>query len=101
MANKKAKKTNGAAPAPAAAKVKILTPKFNKAEECFEAYDASGKLYTEEDCPRQIMLQLALKANQELYFGGKKWRRRKPVAAVAVTAKVIKTEKKTAEVAAK
>lgn len=75
-----AKKISTAAPA---AKVdeKILTVKFNKEDAVFEAYDANGKLYTAEDCPRQIMLQLALKAKQELYFAGKKWRRRTPATA--------------------
>ena len=55
---------------------KTLTVKFNKTENTYEAYDSKGKLYTEEDCPRQIMMHLAYKANQELYFRGKKWRRR-------------------------
>lgn len=67
--------------APAATDTKILTVKFNKDEAVFEAYDSKGKLYTAEDCPRQIMLQLALKAKQELYFAGKKWRRRTPESA--------------------
>jgi len=55
---------------------KTLTVKFNKAENLYEAYDSNGKLYTEDDCPRQIMMFLAYKAQQELYFRGKKWRRR-------------------------
>ena len=60
----------------ATADYKTLTVKFNKTENTYEAYDSNGKLYTEEDCPRQIMMHLAYKANQELYFRGKKWRRR-------------------------
>lgn len=83
----KAKKINTAAPAKA--DEKVLTVKFNKDEAVFEAYDSKGKLYTEEDCPRQIMLQLALKAKQELYFAGKKWRRRIPA---STTPKVTETK---------
>jgi len=64
---------------------KTLTVKFNKTENTYEAYDEVGNMYTEDDCPRQIMMHLAYKANQELYFRGKKWRRR---AATSSTPKV-------------
>lgn len=64
---------------------KTLTVKFNKTENTYEAYDMAGNLYTEDDCPRQIMMHLAHKAGQVLYFRGKKWRRMKPATTVTVT----------------
>lgn len=75
----------------ATADYKTLTVKFNKTENTYEAYDSNGKLYTEEDCPRQIMMHLAYKANQELYFRGKKWRRRAVTKATTSSPKVTVT----------
>lgn len=73
---------------------KTLTVKFNKdADEgkSYEAYDASGKQYTEADCPRQVMMMLAHKAKQVLYFRGKKWRRKSLVAKATVTSTSVPT----------
>ena len=69
------KKNKTIAVAPATT-YKTLTVKFNKAENVYEAYDESCNLYTADDCPRQIMMHLAYKAGQVLYFRGKKWRRK-------------------------
>lgn len=73
------------------ANYKTLTVKFNKTENTYEAYDEAGNMYTEDDCPRQIMMHLAYKANQELYFRGKKWRRRSVTKAATSTPKVTVT----------
>jgi hypothetical protein len=66
---------------------KTLTVKFNKAENTYEVYDEAGKLYAEPDAPRQIMMFLAYKAGQVIYFRGKKWRRKSltPKAKVTTT----------------
>lgn len=69
----------------AAPEYKTLTVKFNKTEKTYEAYDKNGNIYVEADCPRQIMMHLAYKAGQVLYFRGKKWRRAKVAAQVVVT----------------
>ena len=64
---------------------KTLTVKHDKTENVYRAYDEKGKEYTADDCPRQIMMHLAHKAGQVLYFRGKKWRRKKPDTKVTVT----------------
>lgn len=64
---------------------KTLTVKHDKTENVYRAYDENGKEYTADDCPRQIMMHLAHKAGQVLYFRGKKWRRMKPATTVTVT----------------
>lgn len=84
----KAKKTAGqTAPTKVATteSYKTLTVKHDKDENVYRAYDENGKEYTAEDCPRQIMMHLAAKAGQVLYFRGKKWRRKKPDTKVTVT----------------
>jgi hypothetical protein len=89
----KAKKTAGqtaptksAATINAAPEYKTLTVKHDKTENVYRAYDEKGKEYTADDCPRQIMMHLAHKAGEILYFRGKKWRRKKPDTKVTVTA---------------
>jgi hypothetical protein len=86
----KAKKTAGqTAPTTVVAQApsyKTLTVKHDKTENVYRAYDEKGKEYTSDDCPRQIMMHLAHKAGQVLYFRGKKWRRMKPATTVTVTA---------------
>jgi hypothetical protein len=59
---------------------KTLQVKYDKHDRLYRAYDESGNEYTESDCPRQIMMELADKHGQELYYRGKNWRRRKPIA---------------------
>lgn len=70
---------------------KTLTVKHDKDANVYRAYDESGKEYTEADCPRQIMMHLAHKAGQVLYFRGKKWRRMKPATTVTVTTTPVST----------
>jgi hypothetical protein len=77
---------------------KTLSVKKEKDAEgniIYKAFDVSGKEYTEADCPRQIMMNLAYAAGEELYFRGKKWRRRAPVAKVT-TKELPKTQEVTA-----
>jgi hypothetical protein len=85
----KAKKTAGqTAPAKqvvATNDYKTLTVKHDKTENVYRVYDEKGKEYTADDSPRQIMMHLAHKAGQVLYFRGKKWRRKKPDTKVTVT----------------
>jgi hypothetical protein len=84
----KAKKTAGqTAPTQVATlnSYKTLTVKHDKTDNVYRAYDEKGKEYTADDCPRQIMMHLALKAGQVLYFRGKKWRRKKPDTKVTVS----------------
>ncbi len=63
---------------------KTLTVQFNKTDKKYEPFDENGQMYTAEDAPRQIMMHLAHKAGQVLYFRGKKWRRKKLDATVTV-----------------
>lgn len=87
----KAKKTAGqTAPTPTTV-VKTLVVKHDKDENVYRAYDEKGKEYTADDCPRQIMMHLAHKAGQVLYFAGKKWRRKKPDTKPAITTQKIQT----------
>lgn len=93
----KAKKTAGqtaqtksAATTSTAPEYKTLTVKHDKTENVYRAYDEKGKEYTADDCPRQIMMHLAHKAGEVLYFRGKKWRRKKPDTTVTVTTTPIK-----------
>lgn len=74
---------------------KTLTVKHDKESNVYRAYDEKGKEYTAEDCPRQIMMHLAHKQGQVLYFRGKKWRRMKP----AVTVEQAPVSKKASETA--
>ena len=90
----KAKKTAGqTAPTQVATpSYKTLTVKHDKTENVYRAYDEKGKEYTADDCPRQIMMHLAHKAGEILYFRGKKWRRKKPDTNVTVTTTPIKSK---------
>lgn len=86
--------TTKAAATAVAPSYKTLTVKHDKTENVYRVYDESGNEYTEDDAPRQIMMHLAYKAGQVLYFRGKKWRRMKP--SVTVTATTV-SSKKTSE----
>lgn len=72
MSNKKTA-TKVATPAP---EYKTLTIKHDKDANLYRVYDEKGNEYTADDAPRQIMMHLAYKAKQVLYFRGKKWRRK-------------------------
>jgi len=78
---------------------KTLTVKHDKDENVYRAYDEKGKEYTADDCPRQIMMHLAHKAGQVLYFRGKKWRRMKPATTATVTVSKIPQTTKASETA--
>lgn len=79
---------------------KTLTVKYDQKARTYSVYDESGKEYTAEDRPREIMMKLAHEKGQILYFVDKKWRRMKPEVSGTTTpvpakeskAKTVKTE---------
>ena len=82
------------------AKVKKVQPVYDEftvkrtKEGTFEMFDSKGALVVGTDQkpnPRQIMMFLAHKAGEVLYFRGKKWRRKSTAANVTKTAIPVST----------
>lgn len=63
---------------------KTLTVKYDDKARKYSAYDENGNEYVADDCPRQIMMQLAHAKGQVLYFVASKWRRKKPEVTVKI-----------------